>query len=389
MKNIVILGSTGSIGVNVLKVVASCKDRFRVTGLTGNTKISLLENQIKRYHPAVVVAGNTGAADQIRKKIKPKIKVLSGPEGLITAATWPGTDIVVSSLVGALGLEPTLAAIDQGSDIALANKEILVMAGAVVMARARRRKVKILPVDSEHSAIWQCLKNEPAKSVSRIILTASGGPFWKLSRQELAKVDVSRTLAHPTWNMGRKVTVDSATLMNKGFEIIEAHHLFGIELSKIQVLIHPESIIHSLVEFSDGSVIAQLAAADMKLPIQYALCHPERIPNKLARLDLARIGKLNFYKPEFEKFPCLQYAYQAARLGGTMPAVMSAADEVAVELFLAHKINFKDIPAALALVMKKHKPKKDPKLEDILAAADWSRLETIQYLTRNNHVLDI
>jgi len=380
MKNIVILGSTGSIGVSALKVVDICKDRFRVIGLTGNTKISLLEDQIKRYHPTVVVVGNVDAADHLRKKYKTKIKVLSGLEGLIAAATWPGADIVVSSLVGALGLEPTLAAIAKGSDIALANKEVLVMAGAVVMAKARRHKVKILPVDSEHSAIWQCLKNEPAKSVSRIILTASGGPFWKLSRQELAQVDVSRTLAHPTWNMGRKVTVDSATLMNKGFEIIEAHHLFGIELSKIQVLIHPESIIHSMVEFSDGSVIAQLAVADMKLPIQYALCHPDRMPNKLARLDLARIGKLNFIKPDFDKFPCLQYACQAAHIGGTMPAVMSAADEIAVQSFLDQEIRFSQISRVIAAVMEKHKTIAKPDLSAIIKVAGWARDEARKYI---------
>lgn len=380
MKKIVILGSTGSIGVSTLEVVDICKDRFRVIGLTGNTKISLLENQIKRYHPEVVVVGNAADAEQLRKKYKHKIKVLFGREDLLTAAAWPGTDIVVSSLVGALGLEPTLAAIDKGCDIALANKEVLVMAGAVVMAKARRRKVKILPVDSEHSAIWQCLKNEPAKNVSRIILTASGGPFWKLSRNELAKVDVSRTLAHPTWNMGKKVTVDSATLMNKGFEIIEAHHLFGIELSKIEVLIHPESIIHSLVEFSDGSMIAQLAAADMKLPIQYALGHPDRISNKLARLDLARIGKLNFIKPDFEKFPCLRYAYQAARIGGTMPAVMSAADEITVQSFLDQEISFNQISQVIAAVMKKHKTIDRPDLSAIINVAGWAREEARHYI---------
>lgn len=382
MKKIVILGSTGSIGVSALEVADISQERFQVIGLSGNTKISLLEKQIKRYHPEVVVVGNAIDAEHLGNKYRHKTKVLSGPEGLIAAATWPGTDIVVSSLVGSLGLKPTLAAIAKGYDIALANKEVLVMAGEIIMAKARRHKVKILPVDSEHSAIWQCLKNEPAKRVSRIILTASGGPFWKLSNQELAKVDVSRTLAHPTWNMGRKVTVDSATLMNKGFEIIEAHHLFGVELSRIQVLIHPESIIHSMVEFSDGSVIAQLAVPDMKLPIQYALCYPDRLANDLPKLDLAGIGKLTFNKPDFIRFPCLKYAFQAVKIGGTMPAVMSAADEIAVQSFLDNKIGFIQISKVIGNVMKKHKTIAGPALSKIINAADWARAEAKNYIKK-------
>ncbi len=382
MKKIVILGSTGSIGVSTLEVVDICKDRFRVIGLTGHTKISLLEEQIRRYHPEVVVVANTADADRLRKKYRHKIKILSGPDALITAATWPGTDIVVSSLVGALGLEPTVAAIEKGSDIALANKEVLVMAGAIVMAKARAHKVKILPVDSEHSALWQCLKNEPAKNVSRLILTASGGPFWQLSQHELFFVDVTRTLAHPTWNMGQKVTVDSATLMNKGFEVIEAHHLFGIELSKIQIVIHPESIVHSMVEFTDGSVIAQLAVPDMKLPIQYALCQPERPANGLPKLDLSRIAKLTFTKPDFSRFPCLKYAFQAAKIGGTMPAVMSAADEIAVQSFLDNKIGFIQISKVIDNVMKKHEAIPSPALSKIIKAADWARAEAKKYIKR-------
>lgn len=382
MKKIIILGSTGSIGVSTLEVVAACKNRFRVLGLTGNTNLDLLEKQIQRFHPEVVVVGNAVDAARLKSKYRLKLQVLYGPAGLISAATWPGADMVVSSLVGALGLEPTLAAIGKSRDIALANKEVLVMAGSLVMAKARGKKVKILPIDSEHSALWQCLKNESSKDVSRLILTASGGPFWQLSQQELFFVDVTRTLAHPTWNMGRKVTVDSATLMNKGFEVIEAHHLFGIELSKIQIVIHPESIIHSMVEFNDGSVIAQLAVPDMKLPIQYALCHPDRSANELPKLDLARIGKLTFSKPDFTRFPCLRYAYQAAETGGTMPAAMSAADEIAVQSFLDKKIGFSQISKVIAKVMQKHKVTIKPDLKTILGTADWARAEARKYIAR-------
>ncbi|MDD5132204.1 MAG: 1-deoxy-D-xylulose-5-phosphate reductoisomerase [bacterium] len=382
MKKLIILGSTGSIGVSTLEVVAACKNRFRVLGLTGNSNLDLLERQIQRFHPEVVVVGNAVDAARLQLKYRRKLQVLYGPAGLITAATWPGADMLVSSLVGALGLEPTLAAIGKGYDIALANKEVLVMAGTIVMAKARQHKVRILPVDSEHSAIWQCLKNEPAKNVSRLILTASGGPFWRLSRQELAKVDVARTLAHPTWNMGRKVTIDSATLLNKGFEVIEAHHLFGIELSKIQIVIHPESIVHSMVEFTDGSVIAQLAIPDMKLPIQYALCHPDRSANELPKLDLPKIGKLTFSKPDFTRFPCLRYAYQAAETGSTMPAVMSAADEIAVQSFLDNKIGFSQISKVIAKVLKKHEVTAKPGLKDILSSTEWARREARKYIAR-------
>jgi 1-deoxy-D-xylulose-5-phosphate reductoisomerase len=380
MKKLVILGSTGSIGVSTLEVVTACRNRFRVVGLTGNTNLDLLKKQIQRYHPEVVVVSNAGDAALLKKKYRRSLKVLHGPEGLLTAAAWPGADLVVSSLVGALGLEPTLAAIAKGYDIALANKEVLVMAGAIVMAKARRYKARILPVDSEHSAIWQCLKNESVKDISRLILTASGGPFWQMNRHELSNVDVARTLAHPTWNMGRKVTIDSATLMNKGFEVIEAHHLFGIELSKIHVVIHPESIVHSMVEFTDGSVIAQLAAADMKLPIQYALCHPDRIPSSLPKIDLARIGKLTFTRPDFTRFPCLRYAYRAAKIGGTMPAAMSAADEIAVQSFLDKKIGFNQISQVIANVMHKHKIISRPDLRHIINTADWARAEARKYI---------
>ncbi|MDD5491285.1 MAG: 1-deoxy-D-xylulose-5-phosphate reductoisomerase [bacterium] len=382
MKKLVILGSTGSIGVNTLAVVSACRKSFQVVGLTGNTNLALLEKQIQRYHPEVVVVGNAADAAYLKMKCRKTLKILQGPEGLRVVAAWPGADMVVSSLVGSHGLEPTLAAIEKGHDIALANKEVLVMAGSLVMAKARGKKVKILPVDSEHSAIWQCLKNESIKHVSRVILTASGGPFWQLSRQELDQVDVSRTLAHPTWNMGRKVTIDSATLMNKGFEVIEAHHLFGIGLDKIHVVIHPESIVHSMVEFTDGSVIAQLATTDMKLPIQYALCYPDRIPNNLPRLDLAKIGKLTFYEPDFARFPCLSYAYQAVKIGGTMPAVMSTADEVAVQSFLDKKIGFSQISKVIAKVMQKHEVTSKPDIKNVLSAADWARTEARKYINR-------
>ena len=383
MKNVVILGSTGSIGVNTLRVIDEFRSEFRVLGLTGNTNVALLETQINRYRPEIAVAGTSEGAGKLRKKLTSRrTRVLSGPEGLVRAATWPKADLVVSALVGSFGLEPTLAAIRCGKDIALANKEVLVMAGSLMITAARRRGVRILPVDSEHSAVWQCLRNEPKRSVSRIILTASGGPFWRLSRAELKKVDLARTLNHPTWNMGKKVTVDSATLMNKGFEVIEAHHLFGVPLDRIDVVIHPESIIHSLVEFNDGTMLAQLAAADMRLPIQYALCYPERKPNKVDRLDLAKTRQLTFIQPDRQKFPCLQYAYRAATIGGTMPAVMSASDEIAVESFLSGKIAFHRISEVIASVMKRHRPVKQPGIPEILNAAAWARVMATKLIER-------
>jgi 1-deoxy-D-xylulose-5-phosphate reductoisomerase len=374
MKNVVILGSTGSIGVNTLKVIDGLRSGFRVVGLTGKTNVGLLSRQIKKYRPEIAITGAAQDAAELSGKFRrQKIRILSGPEGLVKAATWPKADLVVSALVGSFGLEPTLAAIRSGKDIALANKEVLVMAGSLMISAAKRHGVSILPVDSEHSAIWQCLKNEPKRSISRIILTASGGPFWRLSAAELKKVTLDRTLAHPTWNMGKKVTIDSATLMNKGFEVIEAHYLFGLPLDRIDVVIHPESIVHSLVEFTDGSVLAQLATADMRLPIQYALCYPERKPNNIARLDLARTGELTFCKPDLDKFPCLQYAYRAAAIGGTMPAVMSASDEIAVQSFLSGGIAFLQISEVIAAVMKRHQPDRKAGIAGILKAAEWAR----------------
>lgn len=382
MKNIVILGSTGSIGVNTLKVIDNFSKDFRVIGLTGYNNLKLLEKQIKKYRPKVVVAGKYSDTDYLRSKFKKdRLTVLAGPEGLKKIASWPKTELVVSALVGALGLEPTQEAILAGRDIALANKEVLVMAGSLMMKSARQKKISVLPLDSEHSAIWQCLKSESSRNISRIILTASGGPFWRLTKDQLRKVNPANALRHPTWNMGKKVTIDSATLMNKGFEVIEAHHLFGVPLEKIEVVIHPESVVHSMVEFCDGSTIAQMATADMRLPIQYALCYSQRRPNRFIQgLDFAKNNKFTFVQPDWEKFPCLRYGYQAAQIGGTMPAVMSAADEVAVQGFLDGAISFPEISQLIKVMMKKHTFVRNPALADIIEAAEWARQQAQQLI---------
>lgn len=374
VKNIVILGSTGSIGKGTLDVIKKNSAEFSVLGLTGYSNLSLLEQQVRQWNPKVIAVPSEAEKQHIKKRIKSKLlTILVGREGLCRIASWPGTDVVVSALVGAAGLEPTLAAIHARHNIALANKEVLVMAGSIIMEEARRYKVTIFPIDSEHSAIWQCLKNENVNHIARIILTASGGPFREFSHGQLQKVDRKKTLEHPTWKMGKKVTVDSATLMNKGFEVIEAHHLFNVPLAKIDVVIHPESIIHSFVEFVDGSILAQLSGQDMRLPIQYALTYPDRKPSCLQSISLPDIARLTFQKPDLHRFPCLSYAYKAAKIGGTMPAVLSAADEIVVENFLQDKVSYVQIAKILDQVMKKHKVITDPTLGTIFSAASWAK----------------
>ena len=371
-KKIVILGSTGSIGVNTLRVIENLKDRFQVIGLAAKKNVNLLEKQIRKFHPKVVALTDRKSAQELRGRFK-SIKVLSGEEGLIKVARLKETDLVVSAIVGASGLIPTLEAIKARKKIALANKEALVMAGEIVMQEAHKRGVEILPVDSEHSAIFQCLKKEGRKKVSRIILTASGGPFFNYSLKQLKSVTPQEALRHPTWEMGKKITIDSATLMNKGLEVIEAHYLFGVDIDRIEVVIHQEAIVHSLVEFVDGTMLAHLGAPDMRLPIQYALTCPERLPNPLKRLDLVKIKKLTFQKPDTRKFPCLKLAYEAARIGGTAPAVLNAANEIAVSLFLKRKVGFMKIPKMIEKVLHRHKPIKNPVLSEILKADAWAR----------------
>ncbi|MCL6612173.1 MAG: 1-deoxy-D-xylulose-5-phosphate reductoisomerase [Peptococcaceae bacterium] len=368
MKGISILGSTGSIGRQALEVIDLFPDRFAVVGLAAGRNIKVLREQIKKYRPRVVSVSSRDDARLLAEEFgREGCRVLWGDEGLLAAATCPGAHTVLTALTGTAGLMPTLAAIKAGRDIALANKETLVAAGSLVTGLAEKHGVKILPVDSEHSAIWQCLQGSKPGEVEGIILTASGGPFRK-QPEDLSLVTVSMALDHPNWNMGKKITVDSATLMNKGLEVIEARWLFGLDYGRIKVVIHPQSIIHSMVEFVDGSVVAQLGLPDMRLPIQYALGYPRRLPGRLPRLDWNSARELTFDPPDTARFPLLETAYRAGRLGGTAPAVMNAANEVAVEFFLAGRIGFMSIHRVVEEVLGRHRVSGRPDLEDILEA---------------------
>ena len=362
IRRLAILGSTGSIGQQALDIVRSFPDKFRVVGLAGGRNTALLSEQVNEFQPKLVYS-------TLKLSLPNKAKFYSMEE----IASHPEVDLVVIATSGKAGLAPTLAAIGAGKKIALANKEILAMAGEIIIAEAKRYRAQILPIDSEHSAIWQCLRGEKAE-VARLVLTASGGPFYCHSPAQLASVTVEEALNHPTWKMGRKVTIDSATLMNKGLEAIEAHWLFSIPFNKIEILIHPQSIVHSLVEFRDGSLKAQLSFPDMRLPIQYALSYPRRLPNtKLPRLDLVQVNSLTFEPINYADFPCLELALEAGKKGGTYPAVLCAADEVAVELFLNIRISFPDIARVIARTISLHQGVASPTLDDILAADSWAR----------------
>lgn len=376
MKRIAVLGSTGSIGVNTLNVVRKLGKGYKITGISAQKNVNLIIEQIIEFRPAIVALSDEAAAQELKKRIQhfqPLPKIYTGHSGLIDFARNPVSNFVVSALVGAVGLVPTLAAIEAGKDIALANKEILVMAGELIINTARKKGVKILPMDSEHSAIFQCLRAEKIDCVRRLILTASGGPFYKYRRSQLEKVTVRETLRHPTWQMGKKITVDSATLMNKGLEAIEASHLFGIDINRIDVLIHPQATVHSLVELIDGTILAQLGITDMRIPIQFALTYPERYLSRLQGLKLEKVARLTFQKPNLKNFPCLELALRAGRIGGTMPVVLNAADEIAVEAFLEGKIKFTDIPRVIEAVMSKHRLEKKLSLEGILGIDGWAR----------------
>lgn len=376
IKNISILGSTGSIGNSTLDVIASNPDKFKVIGLTACENIDKLEVQIRRFKPSVVSIASEKSAIVLKDRCKDlKIEIYSGVEGLIRVSTLPDADIVVSAIAGSAGLIPTLAAVKAGKTIALANKETMVMAGEIITKEAQKNGVRILPVDSEHSAIFQVMHGSRWEDVHKVILTASGGPFLKYSAEEKEKVSVKEALNHPIWNMGAKVTIDSATLMNKGLEVIEAKWLFNISINQISVLIHPQSIVHSLVEFRDGSMMAQIGVPDMRIPIAYALSYPERLDLMMARLDLAGIGALTFGNPDMKRFPCLSYAFDAIREGGTMPAVMNSANEVAVRAFLQERIGFLDIERVVGDSMDKHKVMRIDTLEDVLHADKWAREE--------------
>ena len=384
MKKITILGSTGSIGLSTLDVIKKNPGRFRVVALAAGQNVKLLKKQIEIFKPKIVSVGTKENALKLRQDLalNNKIKILYDKEGLNEIASFPAADIVVSAISGAAGLIPTLAAIDAGKDIALANKETMVMAGEIVNSRAKQKKVKIIPVDSEHSAIFQCLEGNKRENLRRIILTASGGPFLNFTESQLKKVTLDQTLRHPKWKMGKKITIDSATMMNKGLEVIEAKWLFKMDISTIDVLIHPQSIVHSMVEFSDGAYLAQMGIPDMKIPIAYALTYPERIINNLPRLNLVRTKSLEFYKPDIKKFPCLNIAREAGICGGTAPAVLNAADEIAISAFMQKKICFADLPKIIAKVLTVHRVKNNPSLEDILLADLWARTETEKIIER-------
>jgi len=352
---------------------------YKVIGISAQKNVDLLIKQIIEFRPAIVALGSEVAAQELKKRLHrfhPLPRIYKGTSGLIEFARNPVSNFLVSALVGAAGLLPTLAAIEAGKDIALANKEILVMAGGLIINAAKKRGIKILPLDSEHSAIFQCLRAEKTENVRRLILTASGGPFYKYKKNQLEKVTVEETLRHPTWQMGKKITVDSATLMNKGLEAIEASHLFGIDISRIDVLIHPQATVHSLVELVDGSILAQLGIADMRIPIQFALTYPKRYLSRLQGLKLEKIARLIFQKPNLKNFPCLSLALRAGRAGGTMPVVLNAADEIAVEAFLKRKIKLTDIPKIIESVMAEHKVNKRPSLKKILEIDQWTRNRT-------------
>lgn len=368
MKSIAILGSTGSIGTQTLDIAAFHPERFRVAALAAGSNIELLAEQANRFHPRIVSAATKEHADKLSGMVPEDVRVLYGEEGLRAVAAENDADVVVSAMVGSAGCAPTLAAIDAGKTIALANKETLVAAGHIVTARARRRGVSLVPVDSEHSAIFQALNGSRIDDVLALTLTASGGAFRDRSRGELGAVTPAEALKHPNWSMGAKVTIDSATMANKGLEVIEARWLFDVDYDRIRVIIHPESIVHSYVEFYDKSVIAQLGAPDMRVPIQYALTHPERPLSPASSLDLAALGKLTFRPMDEERYPMIRLAYAAGRAGGTAPAVFNAANEVAVARFLAEDIPFLDIERIVETALERHEAQANPDLGAILEA---------------------
>jgi 1-deoxy-D-xylulose-5-phosphate reductoisomerase len=374
LKGIAILGSTGSIGTNTLKVIERLPDRFRVMGLSAGSNLGELSQQITRHRPHVVSVREEADAEEIRRRF-PEVSVGTGIQGMVDAATHPDADILVSAAVGAVGLVPTLRGIEAGKMVALANKETLVVAGEIMTRAVKEAGTTLLPVDSEHNAVHQCLAGRKGPSLRAIWLTASGGPFRNATMDEMKRARPAEALNHPTWRMGPKITIDSATMMNKGFEVIEACWLFDVKPSQVRIVIHPQSTIHSMVEFTDGSFIAQLGVTDMRLPIQYALTYPERLETGLSPLNLEQPLTLDFHPPDIERFPCLQLAYQAAETGGTVPAVLNAANEVAVNAFLDEQIGFLQIPEVLGETLARHSRQEASDLETVLAADGWAREE--------------
>ena len=375
MKNVVVLGSTGSIGTSAIKVAEDLPDRIRLLGLAAGNNAGLLVEQTRRHQPEAISIADPARAQELREAFGTACRVFCGTDGLLKLATLPDADIVLIAIVGTAGLQPALAAIRAGKDIALASKEILVMAGEIVMNEARKQGVRVLAVDSEHSAIFQCLDGKPASSVRKLWLTASGGPFRNTPKEEFAGITVERALKHPSWVMGRKITIDSATLFNKGLEMIEARWLFDIEMARVDVVVHPQSVIHSMVEFVDGSLLAQLSTPDMCLPIQYALTYPERAFSERVHTDFPGIGSLTFEEPDLEKFPSLELARRAGEAGGTLPAVLNAANEVAVEAFVNGRSSFPQITQTVRRTMDRHQVIAHPALPQILEADAWARRE--------------
>ncbi|NUN07768.1 MAG: 1-deoxy-D-xylulose-5-phosphate reductoisomerase [Ignavibacteriaceae bacterium] len=373
MKSLAIFGSSGSIGLSTLEVVRKYPDRFRVEILTVNSNTQILESQIKEFNPSLVVIRDPEKAREFRRLAGYRCEVMSGDEGLIAASSGGEYDIFVGAMVGFAGLPPTIEAIKRSKRIALANKETLVVAGEIVIDLSKKYDTEILPVDSEHSAIFQCLTGEEIKEVSKLILTASGGPFFNRSIDELSNVSIADALNHPTWKMGNKITIDSASLMNKGLEIIEAHWLFNLPKEKIDVVVHPQSIIHSMVEFVDGSIKAQLSVPDMKIPIQYALTYPERLPAEYVKTNFPSIGTMTFFLPNMEKFRCLRLAYDVMETGGTAPCILNAANEVAVNRFLNGEITFTQIPELIEETLQNIEITPKPTLEEILDCDKQSR----------------
>ncbi|HET7291707.1 MAG TPA: 1-deoxy-D-xylulose-5-phosphate reductoisomerase [Vicinamibacteria bacterium] len=384
MKGLSILGSTGSVGTNVLRVVEAFPDRFRIVGLSGGTNVTELARQIARHRPQIVSVATREAREALRGEAgSDGTRVAVGEAGMVEVATHPDARLVVASAVGAVGLVPTYRALEAGKDVALANKETLVMAGELMVAMARATGARLLPIDSEHCALHQCLDGRAPEEVRRLVLTASGGPFRSRPKATFAEITPTEALNHPTWNMGRKITIDSATLMNKGLEVIEARWLFGVPASRVEVLVHPQSVVHSMVEFVDGTVLAQLGVTDMRLPIQYALSHPERWDAAIPGIDFTKGLRLDFEAPDHERFPSVRLAYRALEGGGTLPAVLNAANEEAVAVFLSGRIPFPAIPETISEVMDAHDAQPLRSLEHVLEADGWARSTSRTILERH------
>jgi 1-deoxy-D-xylulose-5-phosphate reductoisomerase len=376
MEKIAVLGSTGSIGTSGLDVISRFPGRFKVSCLSANSNIELLLKQVKEFKPGSVCVTDRKKSREFKDKCRHKVKVYEGEDGLCEMLENSETDTVLMGIVGAPALKPIITALDSAKKIALANKEALVMAGNIIIDKAMKNKVMIVPVDSEHSAIFQCIGKNNRKDLKRIFLTGSGGPLLRVKQAMFRNITPKQAVSHPRWKMGKKISVDSATMMNKGLEVIEARWLFNMDMDNIEILIHPEAVVHSMVELKDGAVLAQLGVCDMRMPIQYALTYPDRLESEINAPDFSKIRSLNFYRPDLKKFPCINLAYEAGKRGGTYPSVMNASNEIAVKEFIEGRAGFLDIPRAIEKAMKLHRAVKNPGLEEILDADEWARIKT-------------